>query len=111
MNIVIPDSYKKAVQGGYWNIEDMDTTTDFGKGLAEAIQKYQDYYDKAKNCTQEAQNLYNEQASLNRCCLVFSFVIIFKILLDIAPKQARFKEVAPAIDKSFHVFWKYGIIN
>ena len=61
MNIVIPGSYKKAVQGGYWNIEDMDTTTDFGKGLAEAIQKYQDYYDKAKNCTQEAQNLYNEQ--------------------------------------------------
>lgn len=61
MNIVIPDSYKKAVQGGYWNIEDMDTTTDFGKGLAEAIQKYQDYYDKAKNCIQEAQNLYNEQ--------------------------------------------------
>lgn len=61
MNIVIPDSYKKAVQGGYWNIEDMNTTTDFGKGLAEAIQKYQDYYDKAKNCTQEAQNLYNEQ--------------------------------------------------
>lgn len=61
MNIVIPDSYKKAVQGGYWNIEDMDTTTDFGKGLAEAIQKYQDYYDKAKNCTQESQNLYNEQ--------------------------------------------------
>ena len=61
MNIVIPDSYKKAVQGGYWNIEDMDTTTDFGKGLAEAIQKYQDYYDKAKNCTQKAQNLYNEQ--------------------------------------------------
>lgn len=61
MNIVIPDSYKKAVQGGYWNIEDMDTTTDFGKGLAEAIQKYQDYYDKAKDCTQEAQNLYNEQ--------------------------------------------------
>lgn len=61
MNIVIPDSYKKAVQGGYWNIEDMDTTTDFGKGLAEAIQKYQDYYDKAKSCTQEAQNLYNEQ--------------------------------------------------
>lgn len=61
MNIVIPDSYKKAVQGGYWNIEDMDTTTDFGKGLAEAIQKYQDYYDKAKNCTQETQNLYNEQ--------------------------------------------------
>ena len=61
MNIVIPESYKKAVQGGYWNIEDMDTTTDFGKGLAEAIQKYQDYYDKAKDCTQEAQNLYNEQ--------------------------------------------------
>lgn len=61
MNIVIPDSYKKAVQGGYWNIEDMDITTDFGKGLAEAIQKYQDYYDKAKSCTQEAQNLYNEQ--------------------------------------------------
>lgn len=61
MNIVIPDSYKKAVQGGYWNIEDMDTTTDFGKGLAEAIQKYQDYYDKAKDCTQEVQNLYNEQ--------------------------------------------------
>lgn len=61
MNIVIPDSYKKAVQGGYWNIEDMDTTTDFGKVLAEAIQKYQDYYDKAKDCTQEAQNLYNEQ--------------------------------------------------
>lgn len=61
MNIVIPDSYKKAVQGGYWNIEDMDTTTDFGKGLAEAIQKYQDYYDKAKSCAQEAQNLYNEQ--------------------------------------------------
>lgn len=61
MNIVIPDSYKQAVQGGYWNIEDMDTTTDFGKGLAEAIQKYQDYYDKAKDCTQEVQNLYNEQ--------------------------------------------------
>ena len=64
MNIVIPDSYKKAVQGGYWNIEDMDTTTDFGKGLAEAIQKYQDYYDKAKSCTQEAQNLYNEQLNV-----------------------------------------------
>lgn len=61
MNIVIPDSYKRAVQGGYWNIEDMDTTTDYGKGLAEAIQKYQDYYDKAKDCTQEVQNLYNEQ--------------------------------------------------
>lgn len=61
MNIVIPESYKQAVQGGYWDIHDMDTTTDFGKGLAEAIQKYQDYYDKAKDCTQEAQNLYNEQ--------------------------------------------------
>ena len=61
MNIVIPNSYKKAVRGGYWNIQDMDTTTDYKKGLAEAIQKYQDYYDKAKDCTQEVQNLYNEQ--------------------------------------------------
>ena len=61
MNIVIPESYKKAVQGGYWNIEDMDTTTDFGKGLAEAIQKYQDYYDKATDCSQAVQELYNEQ--------------------------------------------------
>ena len=61
MNIVIPDSYKQAVQGGYWNIEDMDTTSDFGKGLAEAIQKYQDYYDKATECSQAVQELYNEQ--------------------------------------------------
>ena len=61
MNIVIPDSYKQAVQGGYWNIEDMDTTSDFGKGLAEAIQKYQDYYDKATDCSQAVQELYNEQ--------------------------------------------------
>lgn len=61
MNIVIPDSYKKAVQDGRWNIEDMDTTSDFGKGLAEAIQKYQDYYDKATDCSQAVQELYNEQ--------------------------------------------------
>lgn len=61
MNITIPEAYKKAVQGGYWNIEDMDTTSDFGKALAEAIQKYQDYYDKATDCAQAVQDLYNEQ--------------------------------------------------
>jgi len=61
MNITIPEKYKKLVREGKWNIEDMDTSTDYNKGLAEAIQKYQDYYDKATDCSQAVQELYNEQ--------------------------------------------------
>ncbi len=61
MNITIPEKYKKLVREGKWNIEDMDTSTDYNKGLAEAMQKYQDYYDKATDCSQAVQELYNEQ--------------------------------------------------
>ena len=61
MNITIPEKYKKLVREGKWNIQDMNTSTDYNKGLAEAIQKYQDYYDKATDCSQAVQELYNEQ--------------------------------------------------
>lgn len=61
MNITIPEKYRKLVREGKWNVQDMDTSTDYNKGLAEAIQKYQDYYDKATDCSQAVQELYNEQ--------------------------------------------------
>lgn len=61
MNITIPEKYKKLVREGKWNIQDMNTSTYYNKGLAEAIQKYQDYYDKATDCSQAVQELYNEQ--------------------------------------------------
>ena len=61
MDISIPDVYKQEVQNGTWNIEDMDTSTDANKALAEAIQKYQDYYDKATDCRKAVQDLENEQ--------------------------------------------------
>lgn len=43
----VPKKYQKLVQKGAYRIEDMDTSTDQGKALAEAIDQYKTYYDKA----------------------------------------------------------------
>lgn len=63
-SVSIPKKYKKLVQQGKWKIEDMDTSTDKKKALTEAIQSYQDYYDKAKDCKQAVVDLRNEQLEL-----------------------------------------------
>lgn len=63
-SLTIPEEYKLKVQNGDWLVEEMDTSTDFNKNLAEAIQKYQEYYDSAKECTSAVQELKNNQMDL-----------------------------------------------
>lgn len=60
----IPKKYQELVKNGQWNIEDMDTSTDYNKNLADAIQKYQDYMESATDCKQTIQELKNEQMEL-----------------------------------------------
>lgn len=60
----VPKKYQKLVQKGAYRIEDMDTTTDTGKALAEAIDQYKTYYDKAQDCKQAVVDLKKEQMEL-----------------------------------------------
>jgi len=64
INVPIPKKYQKLVQSGAYRIEDMDTSTDEGKALAEAISEYQSWYDKAQDCKQAVIDLRNEQQKL-----------------------------------------------
>lgn len=60
----VPKKYQKLVQKGAYRIEDMDTSTDAGKALAEAIDQYKTYYDKAQDCKQAVVDLKKEQMEL-----------------------------------------------
>lgn len=62
--VSISDEYKKKVQNGEWSIEDMDTDDAKSKAMAEAIQKYQEYYEKFEDCNDAIQGLYNTQLDL-----------------------------------------------
>lgn len=62
--VSISDEYKKKVQNGEWSIEDMDTNDTKSKAVAEAIQKYQEYYEKFEDCNDAVQTLYNTQLDL-----------------------------------------------
>ena len=64
INVSIPKKYQKLVQSGAYRIEDMDTSTDEGKALAEAISEYQSWYDKSEECRQAVIDLRNEQQKL-----------------------------------------------
>ncbi|MCI8593523.1 MAG: hypothetical protein HFI88_14565, partial [Lachnospiraceae bacterium] len=75
----VPKKYKNRVKNGTWSIENMDTSSAKNKALAEAIQSYQDYYDKAKDCKQAVIDLRNEQMEL------------FEDLMDIPTEKAEKK--------------------
>lgn len=62
--VSVSDDYKKKVRNGEWSIEDMDTSTKERKALAEAIQSYQEYYEKFEDCNDAIQGLYNTQLDL-----------------------------------------------
>lgn len=62
--VSVSDEYKRKVRNGEWSIEDMDTSTKEGKALAEAVQKYQEYYEKFEDCNDAIQGLYNTQLDL-----------------------------------------------
>ena len=62
--VSVSNEYKRKVQSGEWSIEDMDTDDAKSKGLAEAIQKYQEYYEKFEDCNDAIQGLYNTQLDL-----------------------------------------------
>lgn len=64
INVSIPKKYQKLVQSGAYRIEEMDTSTDEGKALAEAISEYQSWYEKAQDCKQAVTDLRNEQQKL-----------------------------------------------
>lgn len=64
IHTTVSDKYKKLVQKGAYRIEDMDTSTDDGKALAEAIEQYQSWYNKAQDCKQAIVDLKNEQLEL-----------------------------------------------
>ena len=64
INVSIPKKYQKLVQSGAYRVEDMDTSTDKGKALAEAISEYQSWYEKAEDCRQAITDLRNEQQKL-----------------------------------------------
>lgn len=64
INVPIPKKYQKLVQSVAYRIEDMDTSTDEGKALAEAISEYQSWYNKAQDCKQAVIDLRNEQQKL-----------------------------------------------
>ena len=64
INVSIPKKYQKLVQSGAYRIEDMDTSTDEGKALAEAISEYQSWHEKAQDCKQAVIDLRNEQQKL-----------------------------------------------
>ncbi len=60
----VSKKYQKLVQQGAYRIEDMDTSTDKGKALAEAIEQYQTWYNKAQDCKQAVVDLKKEQMEL-----------------------------------------------
>lgn len=60
----VPKKYQKLVQSGAYRVEDMDTSTDKGKALAEAISEYQSWYEKSEDCRQSVIDLRNEQQKL-----------------------------------------------
>ena len=60
----VPKKYQKLVQKGAYRIEDMNTSTDKGKALAEAIEQYQTWYNKAQDCKQAVVDLKKEQMEL-----------------------------------------------
>ncbi len=60
----VSKKYRKLVQKGAYRIEDMDTSTDAGKALAEAIEQYQTWYNKAEDCKQAVVDLKKEQMEL-----------------------------------------------
>ena len=64
INVSIPKKYQKLVQSGAYRVEDMDTSTDEGKALAEAISEYQSWYEKSEECRQAVIDLRNEQQKL-----------------------------------------------
>lgn len=64
INVSIPKKYQKLVQSGAYRVEDMDTSTDKGKALAEAISEYQSWYEKSEDCRQSVIDLRNEQQKL-----------------------------------------------
>lgn len=64
INVSIPKKYQKLVQSGAYRVEDMDTSTDQGKALTEAIEQYQSWYEKAQDCKQAVTDLRNEQQKL-----------------------------------------------
>jgi len=70
-SVGLSEAWKKKVQKGEYSINEIDTSTDEGKKLAEKIQLYEDWYGKAKNCKQaivdlrgEVINLQNSQLEL-----------------------------------------------
>ena len=63
-SLSIDKKYINRVQKGIWSIQDMDTSTTKGKALAEAIQKYQDYYDKAQDCAEATRELTQTEKEL-----------------------------------------------
>lgn len=63
-SVSIPKEYINKVKKGAWKIEDMDTSTTKGKALAEAIQKYQEYYDKAQDCADATRELTQTEKEL-----------------------------------------------
>lgn len=63
-SIELSNEYKKLVQNGAFKIEDIDTSTDSGKELADNISKYQEYYEAAQDCKDAVVDLKNEQYEL-----------------------------------------------
>lgn len=60
----IPKNYQDRAIYGKWSIEEMDTSTEYGKNLADAIQKFKEYTDAANECISSIQQLQNEQMEL-----------------------------------------------
>lgn len=67
--VELSDKYKNLVESGAWKknkwkIQDMDTSTENKKALYDAIQKYQDYYDKAQDCAEATRELTQTEKEL-----------------------------------------------
>lgn len=75
----LSDEYKKLVVSGAFRIEDIDTSTDSGKKLADDIKAYQDYYEAAMDCKDAIADLNQEQLEL--------FETIVRMPLDKAEKD------------------------
>lgn len=63
-SIELSDEYKEKVRNGEYSIEDIDTSTEEGKKLAENIQEYQNWYDKMRECEMAIAGLREEQLGL-----------------------------------------------
>ena len=68
-SVSVSAQYKKLVQQGKYKkikykIEEMDTSKEQKAALAEAIQSYDDYYNKSQECKQAVIDLRNEQLEL-----------------------------------------------